>query len=106
MTLYSVFVSLEKKTDINKVEGVPERAAEMVWAWEGRLWKLGLFSKKRRFGQNLIAAFNYLTGKYREDSFHEERSNSHKLAHGEFRWDVRGKKFTVWMIKQAVQRAC
>lgn len=70
----------------------------MVWAQEGRLWKLGLFSKKRRFGQNLITAFNYLTGKYREDRVcmkKEATATSWHMGNS-----VRGKNFNMWMIKE------
>lgn len=71
-TLYSVLVRLENKTDVDKLDWVPERAMEVVRVYEERHmrrdWGSWVCSvRKEGSGKNLIAAFSYLMGRYKED---------------------------------------
>ena len=67
--------------------------------YKDRLRELGLFSlERRRFREDLIAAFQYLKGTYRKGGdglFIRQRSdgtrgNSFKMKEGRFRLDIRG----------------
>jgi len=71
--------------------------------YEDRLRKLGLFSLgKRRRWDDLIAAFHYLKGAYKQEGSElfervdnsRTRGNGFKLKEGRFRLGIRGKFFT------------
>ena len=72
--------------------------------YEDRLRELGLFSlKKTRLQGDLIAAFQYLKGAYKQEGRqlfeqvdnNSTRGNGFKLKEGRFRLDVRGRFFTM-----------
>jgi len=61
-------------------------------SYEERLRELGLFSpEERRLQGDLIVAFQYLKGAYRNKGF--------KLKEGRFRLDIRKKFFTMRIVK-------
>ena len=76
--------------------------------YEDRLRELGLFSlEKRRLRGDLIAAFQYVKGAYKQEGsqLFERGDNSGtrgkglKLKEGRLRLDVRGKFFTLRVVR-------
>ena len=100
--------SPQYKKDRELLERVQRRAAEMIRGLEhllceDRLRELGLFSlEKKRLCGDLIAAFQYLKGAYKQEGNQlferidncRTRAYGFKLREGRFRLDVRGKFFT------------
>ena len=95
------------------LERVQRRATKMIrglenLSYEDRLRELGSFSlKKRRLRGDLIAAFQYLNGAYKQERSQlfemidnsRIRGDGFNLKEGRFRLDVRGRFFTMRAVR-------
>lgn len=75
--------------------------------YDGRLTELGLFSvEKKKLWDDLIAAFQYLNGAYKQEGSElftrvdnsRTRGNDFKLKEGRLSLDVRGKFFAMRVV--------
>uniref|UniRef100_A0A8B9FYM6 Reverse transcriptase domain-containing protein n=1 Tax=Amazona collaria TaxID=241587 RepID=A0A8B9FYM6_9PSIT len=103
----------QHKKDMELLEQVQRRATRMIrglehFPYEDGLRKLGLFIlEKKRLRGDLIAAFQYLKGTYKDagerlfmrDCGERTRSNGFSLKQGKFRLDMRKKFFTVRVVR-------
>ena len=106
--------SPQYKKDRELLVRVQRRAVDVIHGMEhlsceeDRLRELGLFSlEKRRLQGDLIAAFQYPKGAYKKEGSQlfervdnsRTRGNGFKLREGRFRVDVRGKFFTMRVVR-------
>ena len=77
-------------------------------SYEDRLREMGLFGlEKRKLWGDLIAALQYLKGAYKQEgsrlfegvSNSRTRGNGYKLKEGRLRLDIRGKFFTMRVVR-------
>ena len=103
----------QSKKDRELLERVQRRATKMLrglqhLSYKDRLRELGLFSlEKRRLWGDLIAAFQYLKGAYKQEGSQlfgrgdnsRTRGNGFKLKEGRFRLDIGGKLFALRAVR-------
>jgi len=103
----------QHRKDMDVLERVQRRAMKVMrgleyLSYKDRLRELGLFSlEKRRLWGDLIAAFQYLKGDYRQDGdglfarvcSDRTSGNGFKLKGGRLQFDIRKKFFTTRMVK-------